>query len=56
MAAFAVVAENHAVLGTANADGILQQRLKDALEIKRRPADGLEHHHRRIGDFVTPRV
>src|SRR5262249_21523054 len=42
-AAFAIVAENHAVLGTANADGILQQRPKDALEVERCPADGLEH-------------
>src|SRR5262249_60150888 len=31
-AAFAIIAENHAGLGTANVDGILQQRLKDALE------------------------
>src|SRR5262249_6066642 len=37
-AAFAIVAENHAVLGTANADGILQQRPKDALEVERCPA------------------
>src|SRR6516164_8095880 len=42
-AAFAIVAVNHAVLGAANADGILQQRLKDALEVERRPADGLKH-------------
>ena len=42
-AAFAIVAVNHAVLGTANADSILQQRLKDALEVEYRPADGLEH-------------
>src|SRR5262245_45500620 len=42
-AAFSIVAENHAVFSTANADGILQQRLKDPLEVKRRPADGLEH-------------
>src|SRR5262249_42781553 len=42
-AAFAVVAENHAVLSAANADGILQQGCKDALEVERRPADGLEH-------------
>src|SRR5262249_52733460 len=40
--AFAIVAENHALLGTANAHGILQQRLKDTLEVERRPADGLE--------------
>src|SRR5262249_56328244 len=42
-AAFAIVAENQAVLGTANSDGILQQRLKDALEVERRSADDLEH-------------
>src|SRR5262249_33595422 len=42
-AAFAIVAENHAVLGTANADGILQQRPEDTLEVERRSADGLEH-------------
>src|SRR5262249_26986463 len=42
-AAFAIVTENHAVLGTANAHGILQQRLKDTLEVKRRAANGLEH-------------
>src|SRR5262249_5493663 len=42
-AAFAIVTENHAVLGTANAHGILQQRLKDTMEVKRRAANGLEH-------------
>src|SRR5262249_8411296 len=42
-AAFAIVAENHAVLGTANADGSLQQRPEDTLEVERRSADGLEH-------------
>src|SRR6266498_1706327 len=40
---FSIVAENHAVLGTANAHGILQQCLKDTLEIERGPADGLKH-------------
>src|SRR5262249_5152352 len=52
-AAFAIVAENHAVLGTANADGILQQRPKDALEVERCPADGLEHLGR--GSLLPPR-
>src|SRR5215471_7718339 len=47
VAALAIVAENHAVLRTANAHGILQQRRKDALKIKHRPADGLEHLCRR---------
>src|SRR5262245_4362834 len=42
-AGFSIVAENHAVLGTANAHGILQQRLKDALEVEHGSADGLEH-------------
>src|SRR5262249_33497986 len=42
-AAFAIVAEDHAVLGTANTDGILQQRREDALEVEHRPADGFEH-------------
>ena len=32
--AFAIVAENHAVIGAANADGILEQRLEDALEVE----------------------
>src|SRR5262249_46534476 len=38
-AAFSIVAENHAVFSTANADGILQQCFQHALEIKHRPAD-----------------
>src|SRR5262249_40089821 len=42
-ATFAIVSENHAVLGTADTDGVLQQRLKDALEVECRPADGLEY-------------
>src|SRR5215831_2683650 len=42
-ATVAIVAENHAVLGTANAHGILQQRLKDALEVEHGSADGLEY-------------
>src|SRR5215831_7060421 len=41
-AAFAVVTEDHAVFGTANANGILEQRFEHALEVERRPADGLE--------------
>src|SRR5262249_44878629 len=53
-AAFAIIAENHAVLGTANADGILKQRLKDALYVERRPADGLEHFGR--GGLVPQRL
>jgi hypothetical protein len=42
-ATFAIVAENHSMLGTADTDGVLQQRLKDALEVECRPADGLEY-------------
>ncbi len=42
-AEFAVIAKNHAVLGSAKADRILQQRLKNTLEVERRPADGFEH-------------
>ena len=42
-AGFSIVAENDAVLGAANMRRILQQGLKDALEIERRSADGLEH-------------
>src|SRR5438128_1992461 len=53
-AAFAIVAENHAVLGTADADGILQQRLKDTLEVERRAADGLEHFGR--GSLLPQRL
>src|SRR5262249_28400348 len=61
-AAFAIIAENHAVLGTANVDGILQQRLKDALEVERRSADGLEHLGRgsllpqRFAQLFRPRL
>jgi hypothetical protein len=48
------------VLSTANADGILQQRLKDTLEIERRAADELELIGsgdlllQRFGQIVSP--
>ena len=42
-AEFAVVSKNHAVLGSGKADRILQQRLKNTLEVERRPTDGFEH-------------
>src|SRR5260370_37267950 len=41
--AFTVIAENQAVLGAADMDGILQQRLQNTLKVERRAADGLEH-------------
>src|SRR6516165_392921 len=42
-AEFAVIAKNHAVPGSAKVNRILQQRLKNTLEVERRPADGFEH-------------